>query len=718
MTSTVEGAATSRALHEGPAVPVERVRLTWLDLLAGGALLVVAVVAWASLVLAHVGAHSVPAVAAVSLVVLAVVAAAAAPLARRNDRARRPDPARRLDPARRTQPALRRDLPGVAVALGCAVLAAWLTFPGFSYGVADKDPGGYVSHAVAIAQNGDYSFVDPLLAAAADDPTFPVQLTSPGARFPGIWVREASTGTIVPQFYHLWPALLATSYAVAGQAGLLATVPLAGVLSVLALVALVRRVGDRLLGATGGLVAAGAAGVLLATNMLQVWQSRYPTTEVFAQALYLGALLGIVVALQTGWRPAAGFAGLLVGVGWLNRADGLLLVLLSVGLGAALLATRRWDTRATWFAAGLGVVAPHALVQAYDLGLNYSNANDIPPLWQVAAVTVACFGLALLLRLLPLHRVADSLTQRRVQLVLGLLVLAGAAVLMVLGYLRPRLFGEDFLDYNGRQIRSYDEQILARLTWFFSLPGFALMLAGLAVAALRRWSAAAWTVVLPTLLLFAVYGYTAKNSTRLLWWTRRYVPTVLPGIVILIALAIAFFVVWRFRGKLVTAVPAVLALVGLTTFFLSQSLPLRAHDEWRGSFEISGQIAALSGDRDGIYLWELDQGCCAGPTRLFATPVWLQHGQLSGLLAGNAAMKADGNARRTVLQRTAERFPDRPLFVVADNGELPDGIDPASVEPVLDLETTLPMWEESDLERPDEAREIPVHVSVWHVRGT
>ena len=80
--------------------------------------------------------------------------------------------------------------------------------------------------------------------------------------------------------------------------------------------------------------------------------------------------------------------GLLVGVGWLNRADGLLLVLLAVGLGAALLATRRWDGRATWFAAGLGVVVPHALLQAYDLAASYSAANSIPPLPAVAAVVV------------------------------------------------------------------------------------------------------------------------------------------------------------------------------------------------------------------------------------------------------------------------------------------------------------------------------------------
>lgn len=698
MTSTLADHAASRSPESYEVRSALGRTLTGLDLVAGGALLVVAVLAWASLALAHLGEHSLPAVAGLSLLVLLVVTGIAVLAARRQG--------------------LRvvADRPGLLVALGCAAVAAALTFPGFSYGVADKDPGGYVSHAIAISHTGDYSFVDPVLETAAQDRTFPVQLTSPGARFAGVWVRDSSTGLIVPQFYHLWPALLATSYDAAGRGGLLTAVPLMGVLSVLALCALLVRVGTSLLGSTGGRVAAGAGGLLLATNMLQVWQARYPTTEVFAQALYLGALLGVVVALQTGWRPAAGLAGLLVGVGWLNRADGLLLVLLSVGLGAALLATRRWDSRATWFAAGLAVVAPHALVQAYDLALSYSNANSIPPLWQVAAVTAGCFGLAAVLRLLPLHRLISHLERPHVQRNLGLLVLVGAAALMVLGYLRPRLLGEDFMDYNGRQIRSYDEQILARLTWFVSLPGFQLMLVGVAVAALRRWTAAAWTVLLPTLMLFAVYGYTAKNSTRLLWWTRRYVPTVLPGIAILIALAIAFFVVWRYRGRLLTAVPAVAALVALLAFFLSQSLPLRSHDEWKGSFALTQEIADLSGGEDGVFLWE-PGGCCATPTQLFATPLWLQHGQISALLWSQAAL-ANGLSRDEQLTAYADRFEGQPVFVVGSGGRLPGGIDPASVEPVLDRRTAPPMWEETYEERPDEARAVPVHVSVWRLRGT
>lgn len=699
MTSTLAGPSASRSADPTDDAATATRALTGLDLLGGGALLVVGLVAWASLTLAHLDAHSLTAVLLLSLLGLVLVGGLA------------------LLGARRIGLRLSADLPGIAVAVGCAAVAAALTFPGFSYGVADKDPGGYVSHAIAISQTGDYSFYDPVLQAVVEDPTFPVQLTSPGARFAGIWIRDASTGLIVPQFYHLWPSLLATSYDAGGRGALLTTVPLMGVLSVLALVALVRRVGGSLLGARGGLLAAGAAGLLLSTNMLQVWQARYPTTEVFAQALYLGALLGIVVALQTGWRPAAGFAGLMVGIGWLNRADGLLLVALSVGLGCALVATRRWDSRATWFAVGLGVVTPHALIQAYDLALNYSNANHIPPLSLVAGATAAGFVLAGVLRLLPLHRVADALLDRRAQVALGLLVVAAAAGLMALGFLRPRLFGEDLFDYNGREIRSYDEQIMSRLTWFISLPGFAIFLAGAAVAALRRWSAAAWTVLLPTLLLFAVYGYTASNSTRLLWWTRRYVPTVLPGIAILIALALAFLLVWRVRGRLLTAVPAGLALVGLLAFFLSQSLPLRSHDEWKGSFELTQAISDLSAGQDGVYLWEPEQGCCAGVTQLLVTPTWLQHGQLSALLWTRAAVAA-GYTRQEQVERYAEQFEGRPVFVVGDKGELPEGIDPSTVQPVLDRQVLLPMWEESDDVRPDEPREIPVHVSVWRVRGT
>ncbi|GAC1439606.1 MAG: hypothetical protein NVS3B26_03040 [Mycobacteriales bacterium] len=692
MTSTLAGpeASSDLADDEPTDSPV-----TALDLLAGGAVLLVALLAWASLVLAHLGAHSLPAalgVAAVGLVAVLLVIRGGSRTGSRTGRR------------------VRGDRAGVVVALVAAGLAAALTFPGFSYGVADKDPGGYIAHAVEIAHSGDYAFTDPLLRDKV-----PVQLISPGARLPGVWLRDERTGRIVPQFYHLWPALLATAYDADGYDGVRFAVPLMGVLAVLCMVAVLRRVGTALAGQRAGLVAAGAGGLLLATNMLEVWQSRFPTTEVLAEALFLGVLLGIVVALQTRWRPAAGLAGLFVGVGWLNRADGLLLVLLAAGIGAALLATRRWDGRANWFAAGLGVVVPHALLQAYDLAHNYSVANSIPSLPKVAALVIALFAVAVVLRLAlrgTVARVVEGLQRPRTQVVLGLLVCASAVCLLALGFLRPRLFGMEYFSYNGRRIRSYDEQILIRLSWFFTLPGFAIMVVGLAVVALRRWRASIWAVVLPTLVLFPVYAYSARNSTRMLWWTRRYVPTVLPGVVILIALAVAAAWVVAIRGRRLLQVPAAVALLGLTAVFLSQSLPLRGHDEWKGSFELTQRLSDLSPGVRGIYLWEPQQGCCTGPTQLFATPLWLAHDELSALLP------VDPNMRAQIVTEYAQHFHGQPVFVIGDKSELPTGVDPATVQPVMSAHAEFSMWDESDTMRPVTAHLVPVDISVWRVRGT
>src|SRR4029450_11758390 len=79
------------------------------------------------------------------------------------------------------------------------------------------------------------------------------------------------------------------------------------------------------------------------------------------------------------------------------------------------------------------------------------------------------------------------------------------------------------------------------------MPGMALAGAGLALVALRRWVAAAWALVLPVLLVFPVYAVHAENSTRLLWWNRRFVPVVVPGLVMLVAAALAAALTWDGR---------------------------------------------------------------------------------------------------------------------------------------------------------------------------
>jgi hypothetical protein len=673
-----ETRAERRHRTEPPAAAVSVAELA-----AFGAATLVGVLATASLVAAHLSVFSLgsalgfTAVGVVILVLLAV-----------------------LPQVRGRFPAVTTDVAGLAPAGASGLVALFMFLPGFHYVAGDKDPGMYVMHAYAIARGGSVWIHDPLLAAG----NLPVQLVAPGARFPAVWISDAASGTIFPQFYHLWPALLATSYDVGGYGALVATTPLLGVLAVVLAVLIARRV--------AGPLAAWAAGLLMATNMMQVWQAKYPTTEILSQVLFLGALLGVVLALQTGWRWAALVAGLLVSIGYLGRPDGIVIVLLAVGGRATLWVLRRWDARTTWFAAGLAVVLPYGLWQAYGPAKVYTIANDVPSLRTIlAAIAVCVLGALVLRRVLAglVDRVDARVEQDRTRRRLGLTVTAGAALLFLAGVLRP-LWGPDYFFYGAQLTRSYDELNLHRLSWFFTWPGLVLMLAGVGVVALRRWSAPAWLVAVLTVGLLALYTLHARNSPYFMWVGRRFVPTVLPGMVILIALALTTIFAYRWRGKLRVGVPVAVALLAfLGAVQLHQSLPLRSHDEWAGSYGVNQSLAALSGDQRGVYLWQPATSCCVSAQQLFAPTVWLIEDEDSALLPRAADKVAP------YVQQYVATFPDRPVFVVYAAGTLPPALPGLSTTPAGRFAGTMPHWVESSLKRPSSAMQIPYDFTVYRV---
>src|SRR6266540_1984871 len=505
----------------------------------------------------------------------------------------------------------------MGVAAGLLLL---LYLPGFPYGVADKDTGGYVQHGFAIARSGDFRIHDEALARLPD-----MTLYGAGARFPGIWIHDAAKAEVVPQFYHLYPATLGFLGRLSGQT---AMIDLNGLLAVLSALG-VYLVGRRLAGRAAGVVAAA----VLALDMVQVWQAKYPTTEISTQLFFVLTVLGLVVAVETRWWPPAALAGAALGIAWLDRPDTLLPVLIALGL-----------------------------------------------------------------------LVADE----RQRLALKALLPAGLTLLALVAWLRPQLFGVDYFDYNGRLIRSYDEQNLRRLAWFVTVPGIAATLAGFAVVALRRWRAALWIAVGPAVLLLVLYVYQAVNSTRLMWWSRRYVPSGLLVFALLTGIAFAAAWAWPRRGRLLLRAVA-LAVAGVVVGTgLAQSLPLARHREFNGSFAASARIAAAAGGRQGVFVW--------GPRRtyydtmpLFAAPVWLQRDQLSVILPPGGT--------RADLERIQRAFPGQPVFLVTGALGLPPELRTAGLRRVDGFRVLMPFWQESDTTRPSHDVGVAAKVEIWKVGG-
>ena len=644
----------------------------------------IGLLAWAGLALANAGWYSLPAALALAMSATAAVTVVAWRAGGR--------------------PRLVADRGGLGLLVGVTLVAVLLFFPGFAYGIG-KDPGAYVSHAMAIARTGSTSLEDPVLDRSRI-PRVEVTREDPVGRFPAIWIEDRDTQRIVLQFYHLWQALLASAFQAGGYTGLVNLTPVCGVLAALAVALATRR--------AFGLLAGGLAGLLLVTNMLEVWHARYPSNEIFTQLLIGGALLGVVVALQTRWRFAAAVAGLLVGLSYLARPDSLLLVLLAVAVGAALIVTGRFDGRAGWFAAGLAITLPYGFLQAYVLARRYTLANDVPDFPTVAAVIAGALALAVLVR-----RTAPSLgrwgarvlQERRFQRWAGAAMVGVAALLLLAGSLRPWLFGPTYGVFNSRRVRTYDEVSLLRLSWFFTPPGLALGLAGLAVVALRRWRAAAWALVLPAVCLLPVYAYRAEIASRLMWWTRRFVPVVVPGLIVLIAAALAVGMTLQAGSparRWLVRLAAVVATIFLVAAFAGQSLPLRHHQEHGGSFEAVQRIADAAGGRQGVFLWQQGRGLY-DVAYAFGGPVWLQQGQVSALLPE----RPDAAYVRSFVGG----FPGQPVFLVSGR-QAPRGYASLRLRLADRFTYAMPVWEETYLTRPSKAVVVPIPISIWRVEGT
>jgi hypothetical protein len=585
--------------------------------------------------------------------------------------------------------------------VACALVVAGAFFlPGATYAYVDKDPGVYAAHAFAIARDGSVDVPDPVLAAGLDPPGYS------GGRFPGLWLDSADAITVTSQFYHLHSALLATGHDLAGKLGVFQATPLLAVLAVVLVLLATRR-------AAGTLPAVLAAGILTVC-MLEVWQAKSPSSEVLAQLLFVGALLGVVLAIEARWWPPAAVSGALVSIGFLARPDGVLYLVAAAVVVGALIAAGRFDARVGAFAGTMFALAPYALWNAYIERKNYTASNGVPGarVVIVAGVLSVAAGTAVhLVRRARRSEAAPLVIDLRWQRALGVLGAVAATATLLFLWFREDLLGPDFAirPNTGERFATHDEDALRWLSWFLTIPGLVAIAVGTAVLLLRRWKPSLLALVLPGAALLPLYLWDARIASRLMWWGRRFVPGVLPAVAILIGLGLSWAMLQK-RWIVVRALGLVTASYVLV-FGASQSVELRNHDEMGGSWTMGTDVAA-TGTADGsLYLFTRPTTPdVIQPSRNLPGALALIHDRVSSILSNPPGMEE--------IDRYREALPDREVFVVVPGVELPPELPADLFELRATIEQPITFWEESALARPKYPREVPYTLSVWALRVT
>jgi hypothetical protein len=194
----------------------------------------------------------------------------------------------------------------LVVALLAVGGAMALRLPPIPHALAGRDQGTYLLRAEHTVRTGELGFVDPVLAAAGrerGERSGPADIlglhdkrrtswregTYEASYRPGFYLASRDGGQVVPQFFHLHPMLLACSRLALGDGHAVDVIVLEGMLMLLALWAIARRLWKSAGWATF------AAG-LLAISPLAIWVQRNALSENLGGLLLWAALLAVLRA--------------------------------------------------------------------------------------------------------------------------------------------------------------------------------------------------------------------------------------------------------------------------------------------------------------------------------------------------------------------------------------------------------------------------------------
>lgn len=472
---------------------------------------------------------------------------------------------------------------GPIILLLILVLAGFLFLRPTEYIFGGWDPGVYINTAVHIERTGKIVIDDPPPEYfSTDEWAAYSQKHSAGysEKYPGFRRTEPDGNRLIPQFYHLFPVLLAISYSLSGMASIFLLTPILGLLSLLAIYLAVYELMDRKI--------ALLSVFLIAINMAEIWQARFPVTEILSQFLLFSGLFLLARFLKRGESYSAWLAGIIFGLLILSRISALLIF-----LPLAIFFYVRWFI--SFRRKDLGFLLPLFMLTAYSLlsgmifgghyvksaFINFRGAGSIW-LWLSLIPAVVVVGI----RLTP---------KRNRELLLRLFKgrrLRWAACAIIIGLV---CFG--YFIRPADPSMSADRTNLVELGWLLTLPGLVLGIAGICLLILENRKASGWIFILLTLTFAIFFLCRQLIHPYYMWAARRYMVIVVPGFLICAAWLIVRIGRVRLPAIRWMAVILFLLVAGME---ISAGRVLFAHREYRGAVAFMDRLAELVKDGDLI----------------------------------------------------------------------------------------------------------------------
>jgi len=459
-------------------------------------------------------------------------------------------------------------------------LGAALFFRPVPYIFGGWDPGVYVNTAGHLAREGTIFPVD---RTAADlEPEDVLRLawrhsTGYPEKYPGFRYSSPETGRLIPEFYHLFPVWMAVLYSWGGLGGLFCLTPLAGLAALAAFYLALREL--------WGARAALAAGLLLAFNVAQIWQARFPTAEMLSQFL----LFAGTAAAGKYLRQEKPFWAVIAAAAW-----GLLMLCRITSLliwpPVIIFFYCRWWKRIR--KDDLYLILPLILFTLISFlpqvfgdwryftksaaQFRFAGPGSKPGMVLAGSAVLLAAGL----RLLPFFRREEIARTLGGSSARRLLAAAAALLLGYAYFLRPHI-GDRTLDSNN----------LVEIGWLLGPWLLAAAVLGLLLFIGRERSPGGWLFFLIIAVPAAVFISRKMVHYNYMWASRRLAEAVIPGLIAFSIYPLKLASRRGWGGRWFARVVFLLLLVAS----IRNSRPLFFHREYRGAAEfmeeLSGKLA-------------------------------------------------------------------------------------------------------------------------------